>query len=59
MLPLHQIGGKEMKTKEEILARFKESIALKKRVMEEAEQRTVEYYEVFFRNNGHDVKLAK
>ena len=26
-----------MKTKEEILARFKESIALKKRVMEEAE----------------------
>lgn len=59
MLPLHQIGGIEMKTKEEILARFKESIALKKRVMEEAEQRTVEYYEEFFRNNGHDVKLAK
>ena len=48
-----------MKTKEEILARFKESIALKKRVMEEAEQRTVEYYEEFFRNNVHDVKLAK
>ena len=48
-----------MKTKEEILARFKESIALKKRVMEEAEQRTVEYYEEFFRNHGHDVKLAK
>ena len=32
---------------------------MKKRVMEEAEQRTVEYYEEFFRNNGHDVKLAK
>ena len=48
-----------MKTKEEILARFKESIVLKKRVMEEAEQRTVEYYEELFRNNGHDVKLAK
>jgi hypothetical protein len=59
LLPQSQTRGKSIKTKEEILARFKESIALKKRVMEEAEQRTVEYYEEFFRNNGHDVKLAK
>lgn len=48
-----------MNTKEEIVARFKGSIALKKRVMAEAEKRTVDYYENFFLQNGHQVKLAR
>lgn len=48
-----------MRTKEEVLARFKDSIALKKRVLEEAEKRTVEYYETFLQQQGHQVKLAR
>lgn len=42
-----------------MLARLKDSIALKKKIMADAEQRTVAYYEEFFQQNGHRVKLAQ
>jgi hypothetical protein len=48
-----------MNKKEEMLGRLKESVALKKRFLADAEIRTVAYYEDFFRKNGHRIKLAK